>query len=208
MPNKENVNAPHVVVVGGGVIGAACAYYLRLAGRPVTLIDRGEFGRGCSHGNCGYVCPSHVLPLAGPGALGKTLKTLLSRNSPLKVRWRLDPAMWSWFWQFARRCNQRDMLAAGRAIQSLLVASRSMYDDLVRTTLLDVEWESNGLLFVFRTPREMDHYAQTDRLLRSEFDLGAMRYDGPALLELEPALKPGSAAHGIIRRTRSCTRKN
>ncbi len=193
MPNKENVNAPLVVVVGGGVIGAACAYYLRQAGRPVTLIDRGEFGRGCSHGNCGYVCPSHVLPLAGPGALRKTLKTLLSRNSPLKVRWRLDPAMWRWFWQFARRCNQRDMLATGRAIQSLLVASRSMYDDLVRTTLLDVEWESNGLLFVFRTPREMDHYAQTDRLLRREFNLGATRYDGPALLDLEPALKPGSA---------------
>jgi len=183
----------HVVVVGGGVIGAACAYYLRQAGRPVTLIDRGEFGRGCSHGNCGYVCPSHVLPLAGPGALGKTLKTLLSRNSPLKVRWRLDPAMWSWFWQFARKCNQRDMLSAGRAIQSLLVASRSMYDELVRTTLLDVEWESTGLLFVFRTAKEMDHYAETDRLLRSEFGLGATRYDGPALLELEPALKPGSA---------------
>jgi D-amino-acid dehydrogenase len=183
----------HVVVVGGGVIGAACAYYLRQAGRPVTLIDRGEFGRGCSHGNCGYVCPSHVLPLAGPGALGKTLKTLLSRNSPLKVRWRLDPAMWSWFWQFARKCNQRDMLSAGRAIQSLLVASRSMYDELVRTMLLDVEWESTGLLFVFRTPKEMDHYAETDRLLRSEFNLGATRYDGRALLELEPALKPGSA---------------
>jgi D-amino-acid dehydrogenase len=183
----------HVVVVGGGVIGAACAYYLRQAGRPVTLIDRGEFGRGCSHGNCGYVCPSHVLPLAGPGALGKTLKTLLSRNSPLKVRWRLDPAMWSWFWQFARKCNQRDMLSAGRAIQSLLVASRSMYDELVRTTLLDVEWESTGLLFVFRTAKEMAHYAQTDRLLRREFGLGATRYDGPALLELEPALNPGSA---------------
>jgi D-amino-acid dehydrogenase len=35
----------------------------------------------------------------------------------------------------------------------------------------------------------MDHYAETDRLLRREFGLGATRYDGPALLELEPALK-------------------
>ena len=78
----------------------------------------------------------------------------------------------------------------------------------MRTTLLDVEWESTGLLFVFRTPKEMDHYAETDRLLRSEFDLGATRYDGPALLELEPALKPGSAVHGTIRPTASCTREN
>jgi D-amino-acid dehydrogenase len=182
-----------VVVVGAGVIGAACAYYLRLAGRPVTLIEQGEFGRGCSHGNCGFVCPSHVLPLAVPGALRNTLKTLLSRNSPLKVRWQLDPAMWSWFWQFARKCNHHDMLTAAHAIQALLASSRSLYDVLLQATLTDVEWEANGLLFVFRTQAAMDHYAETDVLLRSEFNLGATRYDGGALCELEPALKPGSA---------------
>lgn len=185
--------AERVLVVGGGVIGAACAYYLRRAGRGVTLIEQGQFGRGCSHGNCGFICPSHVLPLAGPGALQESLKTLFSRNSPLKVRWRLDPALWSWFWQFAQKCNQRDMLAAGGAIQALLASSRSLYDDLLRTTLQDVDWEHQGLLFVFRTPAAMDHYAQTDHLLRSEFDLGATRYDGAALCELEPALKPGCA---------------
>ena len=115
-----------VVVVGGGVIGASCAYFLRQAGKAVTLIDSGQFGKGCSHGNCGYVCPSHVLPLAGPGAFRTALKTLFRKNSPLKVRWRLDPALWSWFWQFSRRCNQRDALAAGRAIQQLLASSRAL----------------------------------------------------------------------------------
>ena len=182
-----------VIVVGGGVIGAACAYYLRRAGRSVTLIDQGEFGRGCSHGNCGYVCPSHVLPLAGPGVLRAMFKTLFTRNSPLKVRWRFDPAMWSWFWQFARRCNQHDMIASGHAIQSLLTSSRSLYDELMRTELTDLEWEANGLLFVFQTSQAMEHYAETDRLLRSEFNLGATRYDGPALTNLEPAIKPGIA---------------
>ena len=86
-----------VVVIGAGVIGASCAYYLRKSGREVTLIDQGTFGSGCSHGNCGYICPSHVLPLAVPGALWNTLKTLFARNSPLSVKWRLEPAMWRWF---------------------------------------------------------------------------------------------------------------
>jgi D-amino-acid dehydrogenase len=186
-------NTEPVIVVGGGVIGAACAYYLRRAGRSVTLIDQGEFGRGCSHGNCGFVCPSHVLPLAGPGALGTTLKTLLSRNSPLKVRWRFDPALWSWFWQFARRCNSQDMIASGHAIQALLRSSRSLYDELRGASLTDLEWQDSGLLFVFLTSQTMEHYAETDRLMRSEFNVGATRYDGPALTELEPALKPGIA---------------
>lgn len=182
-----------IVVIGGGVVGAAAAYYLRAAGCDVTIVEQKTFGSGCSHGNCGYVCPSHVLPLATPGALWNTLKTLASRNSPLKVRWRLDPAMWRWFWQFARKCNQRDMFAAGHALQSLLVSSRSLYDDLFATTLPDVEWEALGLLFVFLSKHHMDHYAETDALLRREFQLGADRYDGDALTALEPALKPGIA---------------
>ena len=53
-----------VVIIGGGVIGASCAYYLARSGWAVTVADRGAFGMGCSHGNCGFVCPSHVLPLA------------------------------------------------------------------------------------------------------------------------------------------------
>ena len=188
-----NTRSEQVVVVGGGVVGAACAYYLRKAGRAVTLIEQRAFGSGCSHGNCGYVCPSHVLPLAGPGALWGTLKTLFARNSPLLVRWRLDPAMWRWFWQFTRKCNQRDMLHAGHAIQALLTSSRTLYDELVAATLTDIEWEALGLLIVFQSQRGMDHYTETDRLLRREFNMGATRYDGPALLALEPSLKTGIA---------------
>jgi D-amino-acid dehydrogenase len=37
----------------------------------------------------------------------------------------------------------------------------------------------------------MEHYAETDRLLREHFDLPAERHDGAALQVLEPALKPG-----------------
>jgi D-amino-acid dehydrogenase len=185
--------AGRVVVVGGGVIGVACAHYLNAAGWRVTLIDRGTVGSGCSHANCGFVCPSHVLPFAGPGAIGQTLKTLLRRDSPLSVRPRLDPALWGWFLRFARRCNRADMLEAGRAIQALLNSSRTLYSELFAKEPLEAEWEERGLLFVFQSPHAMDHYAQTDRLLREEFHLGATRYGGEALNRLEPALKPGLA---------------
>jgi D-amino-acid dehydrogenase len=190
---SSGAGSERAVVVGGGVIGAACAYFLRQAGRRVTIVDAGAFGRGCSHGNCGYISPSHVLPLAGPGALQSALKTLFQKNSPLKVRWRLDPALWSWFWKFARRCNERDALAAGHAIQQLLLSSRGLYDELIRSTLSDVEWEPSGVLFVFQSDAAFDHYAQTDALMRREFSLAATPYDGDDLLEFEPSLKPGVA---------------
>jgi D-amino-acid dehydrogenase len=182
-----------VVVIGGGVVGACCAYYLAKAGHAVTVVDRGAFGAGCSHANCGYVCPSHVLPFAAPGAIWSTLKTLFKRNSPLKVRPRVALANLGWFLGFARRCNARDMLASGRAIQALLNSSRALFDELIRAEQIQCEWETKGLLFVFRTPKHFEHYAHTDELLRREFALPAKRFDSAELAALEPALIPGQA---------------
>jgi D-amino-acid dehydrogenase len=183
----------HVVVVGGGVVGACCAYYLAKAGFRVAVLDRGRFGAACSHANCGYVCPSHVLPLAIPGTIWSTLKALFQRNSPLKVRPGVVLRNLGWFLGFARRCNQRDMLSAGRAIQALLNSSRTLFETLIREEQIECEWETKGLLFVFRSKKPFDHYAHTDELLRREFAMPATRFDSAELAALEPALKPGMA---------------
>ena len=184
---------PKVVVVGGGVVGACCAYYLAKAGHAVTIVERGRFGSGCSHANCGYVCPSHVLPFAAPGAVWSTLKTLFKRNSPLKVRPGVALANLGWFLGFARKCNTRDMMAAGRAIQALLNSSRALFDELIAAERIECEWEQKGLLFVFKSPKHFDHYAHTDELLRREFAMPATRFSSTELAALEPALKEGMA---------------
>ena len=42
-----------VIVVGGGIVGIACAHYLSEAGFAVTVIDKGKIGGACSRANCG-----------------------------------------------------------------------------------------------------------------------------------------------------------
>jgi D-amino-acid dehydrogenase len=180
----------HVVVIGGGVIGAAAAHYLVESGWRVTVVDRGRFGAGCSHANCGLVCPSHVLPLAGPGAVRSALRTMMQRNAPLRAKPWTSLSLARWLFAFARRCNRPNMLDAGRGIQPLLTSSRALYDDLVRDGL-DCEWEARGLLFVFHGQAAMDHYAATDQLLRAEFGVPARPFPGDAVRDLEPALRPG-----------------
>src|SRR5262245_5355070 len=180
----------HVVVIGGGVIGAACAHFLADGDWRVTVVDRGGFGRACSHANCGFVCPSHVLPLAAPGAVSAALRSMLARSSPFHIRPRLSLGLWRWLLRFARRCNRTDMLESARGIDALLRSSRRLYDDLVRDGL-DCEWEARGLLFVFRTRHAMEHYSATDDLLRKEFGVSARPFFGDVVCGLEPALKPG-----------------
>jgi D-amino-acid dehydrogenase len=189
-----------VIVVGGGVIGAACAHYLNRAGWTVTVVDSGGFGQGCSHANCGFVCPSHVLPLAAPGAVKDALRSLLRPNSPLSIKPRFDPSLWAWLFQFARRCNRRAMIQAGHAIQALLDSSRALYQQLMDEEALECEWQTRGLLFVFQTQAGMHHYAQTDQLLRDSFGVAARRLDGDELTAVEPALKPGLAGGWLYTR--------
>jgi D-amino-acid dehydrogenase len=188
-----SIPSRHVVVIGGGVIGTACAHYLSRAGWQVTIVDQGPYGSGASHGNCGLICPSHILPLAEPGMIRKGVASLFQKNSPFAIRFRLDPALWSWLVHFAMRCNNRDMKAAGRGIQPLVESSLELYRGLMSGERLECEWETRGLLFAYRSKQEMDAYAATDRLLTEEFHCPARRLDGAAVNELEPALKPGLA---------------
>jgi D-amino-acid dehydrogenase len=183
----------HVVVIGGGVIGTACAYYLNRSGWRVSVIEQGAYASGSSHGNCGLVCPSHILPLAEPGMIGMGLASLFQRNSPFAIKFRMDLALWSWLIHFATRCNRKDMIEAGTAIQPLLDSSMRLYEEIIEREALECEWERKGLLFAYQSKDNLDAYSATDRLLGETFHSPAQRYDGDAVLEREPALKPGLA---------------
>ena len=181
-----------VVIVGGGVIGAACAHFLTEAGRRVVILEKDRFGAACSHGNCGLLSPSHVLPPAGPGVFSEALRNAFRRDAPLKVAPRLSPRLWRWMLEFAARCNTSAALEAGRGIHPLLASSRALYNRLAGEEL-QCEFAEDGLLFVLREQAAHDSFARTNDLLTERFDFPARRIDGEELAEFEPALKPGLA---------------
>ncbi|MCC7424522.1 MAG: FAD-dependent oxidoreductase [Planctomycetaceae bacterium] len=188
-----SASSEEVVIVGSGIIGIACAHYLNRAGLSVTVIDKGSLAGGCSHGNCGYICPSHVLPLTEPGAIKTALKSLFRPSAPFRVKPRLSPPLWNWMWQFARRCHHGQMLTAGGHLKTILDASLVEYHQLMREEALACDWTENGLLYVLQTAHGMHEFAETDRLLSEHFGVHARRIEGRELPEFDPALKPGLA---------------
>ncbi|HSC71636.1 MAG TPA: FAD-dependent oxidoreductase, partial [Candidatus Methylomirabilis sp.] len=68
-----------VIVIGGGVIGGACAYHLARAGARVTLLEKYEIAAGASGGSAGGVRQQNraapELPLAmAANPMWKTLE--------------------------------------------------------------------------------------------------------------------------------------
>ena len=177
-----------VLIVGGGHIGIACAHYLQQDGHDVTVIDQGEIGGGCSRGNCGFIAPSHVLPLTTPDALLEGIRSLFQPRAPFRVKPQLRGALMRWMWEFGRRCTHDSMMAASRSLHGLLEASASEYHALLRSPELQCGWQDNGLLFVLRGEEALESFARKDALLSSEYGVSARLLRGSELQDFEPAL--------------------
>jgi D-amino-acid dehydrogenase len=181
-----------VLILGGGVIGLACAHYLLSEGRSVRIIEQGRVGGAASHGNCGTLTPSHAPPLAAPGMVGQALRWMLSPSAPLYIKPRWDPALMRWLLATARRCNPQDWRTSGLAKGALLNLSRALTEDLVYGQDLDCGFESTGFHYVFRTARALEKQ-QRDLALLAEMGIRASVLDAAALAADEPALRPGMA---------------
>jgi D-amino-acid dehydrogenase len=187
------VHDTDVLILGGGVIGLACAHYLLEAGRAVTVLEQATTGSGSSHGNCGTLTPSHATPLAMPGVIGPALRALAHPDAPLRIAPRFDPALWRWLFGFARRCNWRDFRMATLAKAPLLLHSRRLIEELVRKESLDCEFEASGTLYVFRDAAEFEHSAWLPRAL-TEIGLPIETLSGAEVHARERALKTGVVA--------------
>lgn len=189
-PESTNESA---VIVGSGIVGIACAHYLMKHGFDVTVIDQSSIASECSHGNLGYICPSHVLPLTEPAAIGTAIKSFFDPNAPFRVKPRLSPAFCNWMWQFARRCNRRQMLEAASHLKAILDSSMIEYRKIIPEQSLDCEWRDSGLLHVLETNSGMRDFAETNKLLSDQFGVVARRIEGKDLPDFDPAFKPGLA---------------
>jgi D-amino-acid dehydrogenase len=68
---SENTTPDDVVVIGGGIVGASCAYALARRGARVTLVDRGDLGQATAAG-AGILSPGTSLrPLPAFFALAR-----------------------------------------------------------------------------------------------------------------------------------------
>lgn len=179
-----------VLVIGGGIIGLVCAYFILESGRSVRILDMNQFGSGCSAGNCGLITPSHATPLTAPGTLGSAMRSLLNPHAPLYVKPAVRPSTLLWLLKFASKCNARDMRVSTQARAALLNSSRRLYDSIISDNAMTCAWGTSGVLMVYRDAGTMSASEAVDSALH-EFGVSSTPHVGGDLVGLEPALREG-----------------
>ena len=146
-----------VAIIGGGVIGLCCAYYLDKQDYKVVVIDRNDITDGCSFGNMGYISPSHFIPLASPGIIRQGLKWMLSSSSPFYIQPRLNLDLIRWGLTFRKNANEKKVHENIPHLNDLLQLSRKLMNDLKTEFHDSFDMIERGCWALFKNPKTADH---------------------------------------------------
>lgn len=180
-----------ILIVGGGMIGLFCAYYLAGSGKTVRILDQGRLGEGASHGNCGLLLYSDLPPLCSPGTVQAEIKRILKGMSPLSIRPGLNLPLWNFLYRFSGFCNDRHLEHAVQAKKTIHELSRDLFHAFFGTYPYS-GYQENGVYAVCRTRAALEKYAASNAVM-ARFGFGGIHLSEEELLEREPALKKGLA---------------
>jgi D-amino-acid dehydrogenase len=192
-----------VIVLGAGVVGTACAWYLARAGHEVTVVERqGAAGLETSFANGGQISVSHAEPWANPDAPGKIWEWLGREDAPLLFRLRGDLRQWAWGLRFLVECLPFRTRENIRQILALSLYSRAQLQLLRRDTGIQYDQLTRGILHFYTDEEEFERAAEQATLMRQygcERDIKT----AAECIAIEPALR--HAAERIVGGTYTAT---
>ena len=181
-----------ILVIGAGIVGLACAFFLNAQGYRVRIIHEADLDASTSCGNAGAVAVAGMIPLAGPGVLLNAPKWLIDPLGPLSIRASYMPRLLPWFWHFIRAGTNSKRKDLSKAMMSLLQMAFDDHDTVLSATNLQHLLQKKGTLYIYRS--EQGRLAdKADWDIRSDCGIRFEALDRRGVLHYEPALGPRAA---------------
>lgn len=179
-----------IVILGGGFLGVATAYFLGREGAEVIVLDRHDaLAQECSFANGAQLSYSHAEPWSTHENVRKAFSWIGKKDAPLKMNLRADPEMIGWLLRFLMEANvkrtERNMLS----IMRINLYSRQIMQQLVEEEDIDFHHHKNGILHLFQNAKmqkEMDKYSGFQK---DKADIPYEMISREKALEYEPALR-------------------
>ena len=176
----------NVTVIGGGIIGLACAWELAKDGASVIVVESGGSTYGTSLANAGWISPSHVIPFAAPGMVQTGFKNLVGRTGAFAITPGAGSLLAPWTLKFARSCTDAHVDHCAPALKELLDTSMDVIEGLTETTDLT---RTNLPQWYVYTSDNAEHDAEHEVELVNRYGVNAKQLDLQVSLDSEPILK-------------------
>ena len=180
----------HVVVIGAGIVGAACALELLRDGHRVTIVEPGEPGgeQAASYGNGTLLNPSSVIPVSTPGIWKKVPGYLTDPLGPLAIRWRYLPKLIPWLRRFVTAGSTPEKVATiARGLQPLLAEAPERHRALAEEAGVGDLITRQGVLFAYPDRAAFEAEALS-WCIRKDNGTKWLELDEDELRQREPAL--------------------
>jgi D-amino-acid dehydrogenase len=145
--------AGRAAVVGAGIVGLSAAWFLQEHGYEVTVYDSRDVAAGASAGNAGWICPGMTAPLPEPGVLSYALRSLVRRDSPLRVTPTALPVTARFLAAFALNCTEARWNRGVAALAGICTLALSSYELLTRGGV-EGELSAAPVVIAFGNPAE------------------------------------------------------
>ena len=182
----------HVLIIGAGITGTACAHALLDEGHTITLIDpdgSAARARGTpSAGNAGWIATADILPLAHPKIVLEAPRMLLDPLGPLSIRAGYLLPLLPWLARFLWASRPSAVEASTRALIDLQTRALPAWLARSRTLGLEKHIHRKGGLYMLDTPASVEK-ARAEARRQREVGITIDVISPDEARQMEPAIR-------------------
>lgn len=167
------------LVIGGGIVGLACALRLQGQGLRTTVIDPSSSPDGASYGNAGHIAVEQVEPLASWSTIRSAPGRLFAVGGAMDVR-NFGPFM-PWMRRFIQAAAPTQFRAGCSALRGLQARALPAWHALVRDIAHPDLLRCEGHVLLWESKRT----AQTRRKAWMAADIGSTSFRDLSVVELD-----------------------
>jgi D-amino-acid dehydrogenase len=161
-----------LLVIGGGVVGQACAVRLQAAGWRTTVVDPEDPVGAASLGNAGHIALEQVEPLASPATVRSAVRRHFAFGGALDLPLGEIGTWGPWALQFLAAAAPARFSAGKRALEGLMAKAGPAWRRLAHDIGAAELYAESGHLVVWGSPRA----AEAGRKAWAGIDIGTTRF--------------------------------
>lgn len=178
-----------VTIIGAGIVGLSCAFFLQERGHPVTVIDTDPEGDKASFGNAAGLAVTECVPAGLPGQHFSIVKWLLDPYGALFIKPALIPRLAPWMWRFLAASKLPRVRSIASALSALNDRTFIDYAPILKATAYNAHVHHAGALVAYKDRAAFERNA-LEWALKKEHGVSFDLLGATEMAQLEPSLGP------------------